>query len=90
MMARAIAHAIDEGAEQYDMLHGDEPYKFLWAHEQRPLMSVELYPPTLAGWLSRVGATGRLTAKRVLRPRLAPGPLSPSGGVSSDRPRLAV
>jgi CelD/BcsL family acetyltransferase involved in cellulose biosynthesis len=90
MMARAIARAIEEGAEQYDMLHGDEPYKFLWAHETRPLMSVELYPPTLGGWLSRVGATGRLTAKRVLKPRMVPASMPTSPGVTSDRPGLAV
>jgi CelD/BcsL family acetyltransferase involved in cellulose biosynthesis len=90
LMAHAIRRAIDDGAEQYDMLHGDEPYKFLWAHERRPLMSVELYPPTLGGWLSRVGATGRLTAKRVLKPRIMPGPMTAPTGVSSDRTRVAV
>ena len=91
LMARAIERAIEEGAEQYDMLHGDEPYKFLWAHERRALLNVELYPPTLAGWLSRVGATSRLTAKRVLKPRMVPGPVTATAaGVPSDRPRLAI
>ena len=44
-MGLAIKSAIEEGAEQYDMLHGDESYKFHWAKEVRELEHLELYAP---------------------------------------------
>lgn len=43
-MALAIRRALEEGAEEYDFLHGDEAYKFLWTHELRELSRLELYP----------------------------------------------
>lgn len=44
-MGLAIKSAIEEGAEQFDMLHGDESYKFHWAKEVRQLEHLELYAP---------------------------------------------
>jgi CelD/BcsL family acetyltransferase involved in cellulose biosynthesis len=53
LMGMAIERAIEEGAEEFDFLHGDEPYKRHWAHETRVLSRLELYPPTSLGWVSR-------------------------------------
>jgi CelD/BcsL family acetyltransferase involved in cellulose biosynthesis len=50
-MAFAIREAIAEGAREFDFLHGEEPYKFLWARDVRELMRLELYPPSPAGRL---------------------------------------
>jgi CelD/BcsL family acetyltransferase involved in cellulose biosynthesis len=65
-----IKQAIEEGAEEYDFLHGDEPYKFHWAKEQRELGRLELYPPHAAGWLCKgavdLGRAARTVARRVL------------------------
>lgn len=45
----AIRSAIEEGAQVYDFLRGDEPYKFLWAREERKLIRLELFPPCVRG-----------------------------------------
>ena len=49
----SIKHAIEEGASEYDMLHGDEEYKFHWARSIRRLIRLELHPPNGRGLLCR-------------------------------------
>jgi CelD/BcsL family acetyltransferase involved in cellulose biosynthesis len=49
MMGLAIRCAIEEGAREYDFLHGAERYKFLWTNSARYLACSELYPPGLRG-----------------------------------------
>jgi CelD/BcsL family acetyltransferase involved in cellulose biosynthesis len=49
-MALSIKSAIEEGAEEYDFLHGDESYKFHWAKETRELSRIRLFPPGRRGW----------------------------------------
>src|SRR5262249_50094031 len=41
----AIRTAIEDGAAEYDFLHGDEEYKFHWARGVRDLTRLELHPP---------------------------------------------
>jgi len=53
LMALSIRAAIDEGAAEFDMLWGTEPYKFLWARKTRELRNIHLFPPHLAGQLHR-------------------------------------
>ena len=69
-MGLAIKSAIEEGAEQYDMLHGDESYKFHWAKEVRELEHLELYAPDARAQLARevraVSRAMRQTARQVL------------------------
>ena len=50
-MGLSIRAAIEEGAGEYDLLHGDEAYKSHWSGQSRDLVRLELFPP---------GATGRL------------------------------
>lgn len=45
IMGLTIREALREGAREYDLLHGDESYKFLWAERTRELARLELYPP---------------------------------------------
>jgi CelD/BcsL family acetyltransferase involved in cellulose biosynthesis len=52
-MGLAIKRAIEEGARIYDFLLGDERYKFLWAHEERELVKLASYPPSVRGALYR-------------------------------------
>lgn len=62
LMGLVIREAIAEGAAEFDMLHGDEPYKFLWAARQRGLHHLELYPPTARGtWSRRITRVARAT-----------------------------
>ncbi len=50
-MGLAIKAAIREGAEEFDLLHGDEKYKSLWARQERTLVRAELYPATSKAWM---------------------------------------
>jgi CelD/BcsL family acetyltransferase involved in cellulose biosynthesis len=52
-MGLAIRSAIDEGAGEFDLLHGDEAYKSHWSRERRSLTRIELFPPGLAGRMSQ-------------------------------------
>jgi hypothetical protein len=69
-MGLAIKHALAEGAEEYDLLHGTEAYKFRWAKETRDLSRVHLFPPSWRGWLYRASleaeTIGKQTARRWL------------------------
>jgi CelD/BcsL family acetyltransferase involved in cellulose biosynthesis len=47
----ALRSAVEEGAGEFDLLHGEEPYKFLWAKRRRPLAGFTVFP---------AGAHGRL------------------------------
>jgi CelD/BcsL family acetyltransferase involved in cellulose biosynthesis len=53
LMGLSIRAALDEGAREFDMLWGVEPYKFLWAREARILQRIELFPMHLGGTLHR-------------------------------------
>jgi len=68
-MGLGIQHAIEEGAEEYDLLHGDEEYKSHWSRESRELSRLELYPPGGMGRICR-GAAGFERASRRLARRV--------------------
>ncbi len=69
-MGLAIQQAISEGAVEYDLLHGDEAYKYHWASVNRPIHRIESYPPGLSGTAARaclqLGRRSRSLARRVL------------------------
>jgi CelD/BcsL family acetyltransferase involved in cellulose biosynthesis len=52
-MGLAIKGAIEEGANKYDLLHGNEAYKSRWSCENRDLHRLELFPPGVMGRLSQ-------------------------------------
>lgn len=70
-MGLAIRGALEEGAAEYDLLHGAEEYKFHWASDSRDLFRLELFPSGLRGLLLQraVGATRstRRLARKVLQ-----------------------
>ncbi|HVH31810.1 MAG TPA: GNAT family N-acetyltransferase [bacterium] len=70
-LALTIKSAFAEGADEYDFLHGDESYKFLWTQSVRELYRLELFPPDLRGWLYR-GAVETDRAVRRLARRVLP------------------
>lgn len=51
LMALTIRAAIEEGATEFDLLCGVEPYKWLWADDKRPLSHLDLFPARLGGWV---------------------------------------
>jgi CelD/BcsL family acetyltransferase involved in cellulose biosynthesis len=66
----SIKSALEEGARQYDFLHGDERYKFDWTREVRELSRIDIYPGGARGTLHRrtaeLSGAARRTARRVL------------------------
>lgn len=71
MIGLSIKSAIEEGAEEYDLLHGTERYKSDWAPSMRELSRIEAYPPSLRGHVH-----GRLVALDRRARRVARGALS--------------
>jgi len=51
VMALTIRAAIEEGAEAFDLLWGEEPYKWLWTRDTRTLAQIQLFQPGVAGWI---------------------------------------
>ena len=70
-MGLAIEAAIADGADEFDLLHGDEKYKFLWAKKQRDLVRMELSPPTPRAWMYTKTIGLSRIAKRAVRLSLA-------------------
>jgi CelD/BcsL family acetyltransferase involved in cellulose biosynthesis len=66
-MGLAIQAAIAEGADEYDLLHGSEDYKFQWAGETRELSRLDLYPAHLLGSLCRRTVQVHHAARRAAR-----------------------
>ena len=48
-----IRYAIEDGAAEYDFLHGAERYKFHWARRDRELGRLELFAPGIRGAVCR-------------------------------------
>ena len=71
LMAKTIQAAMAEGAHTFDLLWGVEPYKFLWAREQRPLHRVELFPAHAAGRVHRDAVRARREVGRAVRALIA-------------------
>jgi CelD/BcsL family acetyltransferase involved in cellulose biosynthesis len=67
VMGLAIKQALEEGASEYDLLHGEEEYKFHWAHEQRDLGRIELYPPHVRGRLYKRAIHFNRAARQMVR-----------------------
>jgi CelD/BcsL family acetyltransferase involved in cellulose biosynthesis len=70
-----IRTAIEEGAAEFDFLHGAEPYKFRWTRHAHNLLRLDLFPPGMHGRIQRrlvaTGAVVRKTARRLLGDALA-------------------
>jgi len=73
LMALTIRTAIDEGAGEFDMLWGTEPYKFLWARDARILQRIELFPLHLGGTIHRHAVEARRSVGKLARRVLSIG-----------------
>jgi CelD/BcsL family acetyltransferase involved in cellulose biosynthesis len=82
LIATALKNAHDRGLKAFDFLRGDEPYKRLWANEERPLHHLVVRAPGGAGLVAELGLV-RLRwflrryafahrIRRALRPRGTP------------------
>ena len=66
-LALVIEQAIQEGATEFDMLHGGEQYKRHWADASRELVRLETYPPHPLGRLCLGGARFNRWSRRMAR-----------------------
>jgi len=66
-MGLGIKNAIEEGAVEYDLLHGNEEYKSHWSREGRELARLELYPPSGMGLLCRRSVELERASRRMAR-----------------------
>ena len=73
LMGLSVRAAIDEGAREFDMLWGTEPYKFLWARDARILQRIELFPLHLGGTLHRHAVEARRSVGKLARRVLSIG-----------------
>jgi CelD/BcsL family acetyltransferase involved in cellulose biosynthesis len=86
-MGLTIRKALEEGAGEFDLLHGDEGYKSLWARRHREIGRLRAYPPRTLGAVQRTlndfGRGARRLARRaiprVLADRIAAALNSRSG-----------
>jgi CelD/BcsL family acetyltransferase involved in cellulose biosynthesis len=67
LMALTVRASIEHGIREFDMLYGNEPYKSLWARQQRPLSRIQLFPPRIAGTLLRRKAETRRALRLMAR-----------------------
>jgi CelD/BcsL family acetyltransferase involved in cellulose biosynthesis len=75
-MGLAIKSAIEEGAEEYDLLHGSEAYKSHWSCDSRELGRLEVYPPWALGRICRSSVELERAARRIARRVLSKGVLA--------------
>jgi CelD/BcsL family acetyltransferase involved in cellulose biosynthesis len=73
LMGLSIRAALEEGAREFDMLWGVEPYKFLWARRSAALHRVDLFPPHVGGVLHRRALDTRRRVRRLARRVLSVG-----------------
>lgn len=93
MTGLAVEGAIERGIGTFDFLHGEEPYKYLWASAERELLRFHFFPPHARGaFLNRAtrmrrGALGLISrlrpARYGARPSTATRPTQP--GWSTNR-----
>jgi CelD/BcsL family acetyltransferase involved in cellulose biosynthesis len=67
MLGLCIERALNEGAAEFDMLHGQEPYKFHWGCKSRRLARVSVFPRAPRARLSLGVATAEVAARGLLR-----------------------
>ena len=66
-MGLGIKRAIEDGATEYDLLHGTEEYKSHWSRERRELSRLELYPPGGVGRICQQSAGLERASRRIAR-----------------------
>jgi CelD/BcsL family acetyltransferase involved in cellulose biosynthesis len=85
MTGLAIRSALERGVREFDFLHGNEAYKYLWASAERELVRFELFPPDSTGaFLHQL-----MQARRGLKRLLTRKPPAPNGTGPALTPRPA-
>jgi CelD/BcsL family acetyltransferase involved in cellulose biosynthesis len=95
MTGLGVQMAIERGLRDFDFLHGEEPYKYLWASAERELLRFHFFPPQARGALFertmrlRRGTLNLLTrwrpARYGARPSTATRPTAPEWSTTDRR-----
>lgn len=64
-MGLAIRSALNEGAAEFDFLHGEESYKFHWAKQSRRLCRLSVFPKGPLGHLASARSSARDSLARL-------------------------
>ncbi|HEX5314269.1 MAG TPA: GNAT family N-acetyltransferase [Gammaproteobacteria bacterium] len=83
-MGLGIRAAIAQGLGEYDLLHGAEAYKSLWARNRRELLCIRCFPPGLRGFVPY--RTERLREVLKALRRRVPGPARQPSSATGARP----
>jgi CelD/BcsL family acetyltransferase involved in cellulose biosynthesis len=70
LLGVAVRAAIEDGADELDLLHGTERYKAHWANATRELVRFELHAPGTRGFLEREATALTRSARRLTRAAL--------------------
>jgi|CXWL01.1.fsa_nt_gi CelD/BcsL family acetyltransferase involved in cellulose biosynthesis len=66
-MGLSIQSALEDGASEFDLLHGQESYKFDWARGVRRLGRIQVFPRGPLGRLACAGSSLAQRARRAVR-----------------------
>jgi CelD/BcsL family acetyltransferase involved in cellulose biosynthesis len=89
MAGLVIKSAIENGVREFDFLHGNETYKYLWASAERELVRFQLFPPHTTGVLldrlmhARRGVRRLLAQKAPERPSVTDRPAPAWNGTNT-------
>lgn len=70
-LGMAIEQAFSEGAKEFDLLRGNEDYKYVWASNERELLRLSIYPSDLKGYACSQMMDLRNGIKTFLSPKVA-------------------
>ncbi|MDO9518774.1 MAG: GNAT family N-acetyltransferase [Pseudohongiella sp.] len=68
-----IQQAFEEGATEFDMLRGEEEYKYTWANNEREIVRLSIFPPSLKGYLCARTMEVRKSIKYIVNRRANSG-----------------
>ena len=62
-----IRYAAARGLRSYEFLGGPEPWTRMWTDQERPCVSLRVYPASLRGIWVLAGAVGKIARRRLGR-----------------------
>lgn len=71
-IGQTVKKALEEGVREYDMLRGNESYKYVWATNERELVRLNIFQPTSKGRACEQYMALRNSAKAMIIDNLPP------------------
>lgn len=67
ILLECIDNAFSQGFEEYNLLQGNETYKYDWTSRARPLLTANIFNSTVGGWLSLIGLYMKQRLKHITK-----------------------